>query len=411
MCGILNLGTNMMKKIVYIFMFLFLFSGCSNKDDAVKSAPKPTIVVAKLQSPVLQLYFTGTLQPLETIPVLSPVDGQVTSLLFSYGEQIKKDKLLVRIGSTQLADKYRKSVGDYLQKKDQYQRNIQSYQNDLMLYRAGVISRDQFTQSKGQFETSVLDYYQSQYDLEKVLRKVGIPVSVIEKLTISQTQEINETLKRKFNDINVVAPGAGVALFPTKDPGSSDSGNKNGDGVLRIGSDLKENDLMLMIGDMTGLTVSLKVNETDINRIRTNMPVSITGDAFPGVTLHGVIESVSSQAQPGQDNSGQSQFLVIVKVPKINEEQEKVLHVGMSARVEVDIKQAPQVMLPIRAVSFNAAGQPVVTILDSAGQRKQVIVTPGTTTPTQITIISGVTPGQKIEVPPPHKDEASKNDD
>lgn len=390
------------KRILSVGLLLSLalvVSSCGDKSKQQAAQTKTSVVVAKKKSPVLKLYFSGTLQPLKTIPVVSPVNGQITQMKFTYGSLVKQGDVLATISSTQLADNYRKAISDYLTKKDQYERSIQDYQNNLMLYRAGVLAKNSYSQSKATFEANVLSFYQSRYDLEKILTKTGLKTSEVEKLSISDTQQVDKILQRKFSDIKVIAPGTGVALFPTADTMGGGGDKGSGPSQLTVGTDLKANGLMLTLGDMSGLTVKVQVSEININKIKTGMPVTITGDAFPATTLKGQVFSVSSQAQQSQDSSGLSKFDVVVKVPKITPEQAKILHVGMSARVEVAIKQSPRILLPISAITFNQAGQPTVTLQTNTGQKKVVVVQTGRTTATDIAIRSGVKVGDKVIVP------------
>ena len=395
-------------KMIYKIGFIALLSamlliGCKEKTKTTKKLG-PTTVTAKLQSHVTKLYYKGSLAPIKTSSVLSPVDGRITTLFFQYGDAIKKGQKLALINSTKLADDYRQAVTKFLQAKEAYNNSAQSLQGTEALHKAGVISDDQYSTSRSQSDTNALNFYQARYDLEKVLRKAGIPSEEIEKLQITEAKVVSRVLQRKFSSIAVKALADGVALFPVQDQSSSDDGGKNSDhsGKLAVGSEVKEGQLILSIGDLSGFSATLQVSEININRLKPGLKVVVTGDAFPGITLHGSVRSVARQANPSQSGGGGgsslSMFNIEVAIPNITKAERASIHVGMTADFEIDIKSPAKILLPIKAV-FQKDGQSMVTIIDAkTGQQKTVPVITGDTTLTDVSIVKGVKPGDKVVI-------------
>lgn len=126
----------------------------------------------------------------------------------------------------------------------------------------------------------------------------------------------------------------------------------------------------------------------------------MTGDAFPGITLSGYVESVAAQANPqsGGGEGGLSMFEVMIKIPKVSADQQKIIHVGMSASVEFDIPEPPQIYLPIKAV-YEKNGQKLVTVVSPSGEQRAVPVITGKTTLTEVAIVQGVSAGDRVVVP------------
>jgi len=396
----------MMKKqyiykigLVVALSTTLIISGCKGKTSTAKKKQLMTVTAVK-KSSITRLYYKGTLQPLKNFPVLSPVDGAVTDLHFKYGDAVKHRQELVIINSTKLANDYRQAVSKYLQAKNSFETTKRSFQGTEALHKAGVISTDEYVTNKSQLETNTLNFYQARYELEKVLKKAGVSFTKIEKLSIKDTQEVAKILQRRFTHIVVKASGPGVALFPTKNQ-SSDSNNdanKSG-GKLVVGSEVKEGQLILSIGDLSSFSATLQVSEININRMKIGLKSVITGYAFPGITLHGVVTSVAKQANPQGSVGGGgalSMFNIVVQIPNVTEAQRKIIHVGMTANFEIDIKNPPQIFLPIKAV-FNKNGQTYVTVIDPKTREKEdVPVITGKTTLTNVEIVQGVKPGDKI---------------
>lgn len=207
---------------------------------------------------------------------------------------------------------------------------------------------------------------------------------------------MNAILERRFQHIEIPATGSGVALFPTAKVNSVGGSTS---GKLTVGDAVKEGDLLLSIGDLTGLSAAFDVSEVDIDRIHKDMAVIVTGSAFPGAALKGTVTAVSVQASQGDGGGGGlSMFSVKIDIPKVDPKVMEKIRVGMTAKFEIDIKGAPHIMLPVNAVS-QLNGNNVVMVLGANGKSKAVPVLVGDTSPTQIVIINGVNVGDKILVP------------
>lgn len=386
------------KKLIWVIsLFALLLSGCDKKTQPGSTAPQESIVIAQLKNETTHLYYKGTLGPIKTNSVLSPADGTVSQLLFKYGDFVKKDQTLFVINSEKLADDYRDAVTKYLQAKDAYANGKTSFAGTEALHKAGVISNDEYQTSKSQYQTSIMNYYQAKFDLEKILAQANIDPNTIEKLTIVDTNAVNQILQRQFSNIIVRSPGDGVALFPVGNDSSSD-GDKSG--KLVDGAAVKQGQLLLSIGDLSGFSATVQVSEININKITPGLKAVVTGDAFPGMTLNGIVTSVANQANPDQSgsNSSLSLFNIVVEIPNITDAQRKVIHVGMTANIEISIQNPSRIILPISAV-FQKNGQNFVTIVDPKTKaRKDVPVVTGDTTITGVIIISGINAGDQVVV-------------
>lgn len=405
----------MMRKFVFLFIVLILFSvpACDRKaKEAAKAraaaAAQQRIVTVVSEPVVTHLYYTGTLEPVQTFSVFSPVDGRVHKMYFQYGETVKKGETLISIDSKKLVDSYRQAVADYLTKKAAYINGIQEYEGNIALHNAGITDDSDFANQKSQYDNSVLDFYQSRYALEKILNQAGLPLQHVENLSLNDVKNLNAVLQQHFNNIIVKSPSDGVALFPISensgsnaDSGSSPNGSSAGSSgtTVTAGSDVTENQLILSIGNLSGFAVSLDVSEVDINRLQVGQKALVTGDGFPGVELQGSVDSVSSQADPNAQggDSGLSMFAVGVKVPKVTDKDRHVVRVGMTSKVEIEITTKPEIQIPINAVSTKG-GKTQVQVLKN-GQPVWEPVMTGSTTIDKVTILNGLSTGDKVVVP------------
>lgn len=383
----------MHAKRIFIFIFLLLsFTGVATCKEKSKSISKQTIIIAKMATPVQKLYFSGTLEPLKTLPIVSPVAGNIVFMHFAYGQRIQEKQLLFVLSSSELADNYRKAIMDYLQKKQAYMQNKQRFTGMQSLYDAGAISKNDYETQKTQLDNTQLDFLQSQFELEHVLQTANVDPEKIEVLSVADTDKVNTLLKRRFSHIEIHSLGAGIALFPMKKAGSDGAAGK-----LAAGDTVKKEDLLLSIGDLSGLSATFNVSEVDVYRIHTDMEVKVTGSAFPGILLHGFVSSVSAQANQNGGSGGISLYAVSVKIPSVEPSALKRIRVGMTAKFEIDLSGKPHIVLPLQAIHVkNGVG--VVTILDKNGKTKIVPVVTGHTTLTEVEIISGLQVGDRVVV-------------
>ena len=201
-------------------------------------------------------------------------------------------------------------------------------------------------------------------------------------------------LARQFNNIEIPATGGGVALFPIKD--SSDSSSDEVSGELHVGSKLSEGQLMLSIGDMSGLSIDVVASEESINRLHQGMSAIITSDAFSGIQLKGEVKSVSLQADPNS-SGGQSlsQFPLHIIIPKVDAKVAPKIKVGMTCKVELNVESPPALILPLKAVKFDGHTASVDMRMKN-GELKTVDVVTGVTTSTDVVIVSGLKAGDQV---------------
>lgn len=380
-------------KLGLLCLLLVNIGACKPKQTE-QPIQNETTIIAEAKPLTTTLHFKGTLAPIESQSVLSPTDGRITQIFFNYGQQIEKGQKLVAIDATKLSEEYRKTVTDFLEKKQNYETGVISFQGTEALYKAGVISKEEYSNAYNRQKSDTLSYFQARYDLEKLLPKTQISIDNIEKLTLSDMEKVNKILTKTFTEINVVSPAAGIALIPLP----SEKKTESGSGVINIGDEVKNGQLIVSIGDLSGFSMKINVSEININLIKKGAPAIITGDAFPGISLKGSVVSVAAQANPQSNETGLGMFDVKIKIPNLTTEQKQVIHVGMSAKAQLNIEETPQILLPIKAV-FTQNGQRMVTIIDKSGQRQNKAVVTGKTTLTDVAIVSGISPGDKVVVP------------
>jgi multidrug efflux pump subunit AcrA (membrane-fusion protein) len=124
--------------------------------------------------------------------------------------------------------------------------------------------------------------------------------------------------------------------------------------------------------------------------------VNVTGIAFPNYVLRGKIKRVDRQGESA--GNGLSTFSVQIVVSKLTPQQKNDIHVGMSAKVEINIKQDKQIMVPMAAVT-EKNGMSYITIYNEKTKKTHAVkVKTGQTTADSVVILSNVKIGDKIVI-------------
>ena len=360
-----------------------------------KIPPGYDVITAQATAVTKQLFFSGNIQPIRSYFVTSSVEGVIEKKQFEYGQQLKQGDNLFTVRSTELEKEYRDTLASYLKAKEQYLTAKMKLHDDEALFKAGIVASNDYHASQNNLNDAYLSFLQAQQALEQILEKAHLNMNNAKQLEICNVSAVSQALLMKFDALTITAPAAGIALLPEKGAGdSSDSGSNT---KFIVGSPVKNGQVIVTIGDMEGIGLEVAVNQVDINSVKVGQHATITSDAFPGVSLYGKVVEVSAQASTNA-SGGIPTFPVRVEVDKIDSAIRHKIAVGMNAMVKVDIQSEPKVMLPIQAVSLDTEVSKVKKIDKKSGKIVEVPVETGSTSMSQVVIISGISPGDRVLV-------------
>lgn len=378
----------MIKKFLISLAFVCLIS-CghsdekSNAHDAVSISPRAFST---------QLFFSGTIQPLKTVVVTSPVDGVVEDMAFHYGDTVKAGQLLFTISSEKFKSDYKTALMTYIKAKNDFSTAQTQLNESQFLIKNQLISDDDFKSKQSAFYNAQLSLIQAQDALTVLLKQLAVPGVNLTKLTIDNINQITQALHIDDGEqkIQVVAPQAGVALLPTKSTSTTDDNKK-----IEKGDQIKQGDVLSSIGNVTGFLIHVEVNEFNINQLQIGQKVKVTGPAFPGFTLDGEIQGIDRQGETSQ--GGLPVFPVDVVVSALTPDEQTQIHIGMSAKVQINIEMAQKVTVPIAAV-FEKQNQTYVKVKDKKGKVRDELVKTGETTEDSVVIESKLAAGDTVLV-------------
>ncbi len=377
----------MMMKWVWLLIILCL-SACSQEKNTSKGH-ELTIEEHAFSTP---LFYSGTVQPLKTLVVPSVADGIVLDMPFQYGDEVKAGQLLFTISSTKFMTDYKAAFMQYIKAKNEFNNSQTQMQEAEFLHKNQLISDDEYKLKKSNFYSNQLALLQAKDALENLLNQLNIKGIDLYQLSIFDIDKITQAMNLQMNEgknLQILSPASGVVLSAGKEDGEIKK--------IAKGDAIKQGDVLAVIGDMSGLSVHIKVNELTVNQLKIGQKVKVTGMAFANETLAGEIKQIDKQAETA--NNGMPVFSVEVMVPHLTPEQQKEIHVGMSAKVEINIEEKPQIMVPLKAINEKNGAYYVQLYDKKTRMIREAAVTPGKTTVDSVAILSGLKPGEAIVIP------------
>ncbi len=375
-----------MRKGFYL-IFMLLLSACS-REPALKNAHYETV---QPRSAASTLYYSGTIQPIRSLVIPSPVDGVVVDMPVQYGDAVDTGKLLFRLSSAKFFTDYKTALMQYVKAKSDFDTSKAQLSEGEFLHKNQLISDDDYKVKQASYYSNQLVLLQAKDALELLLTQMDIKGIDLYKLSISDVDKIDQAmhLEKKTENLRILSPAAGVILGPTKNDDDAKKVNK--------GDVVKQGDVLAVIGDMSGVSVKIKVNELTVNQLHLGQKVKVTGIAFPDYVLDGNISRVDRQAETG--GSGIPSFAVEVSVPSLTKAEQEAIHVGMSAKVEINLNDDARIMVPITALIEKNGATYVQRFDKNNSSISDVLVRTGKSTPDAVAVLSGLNAGDKIVVP------------
>ena len=118
-----------LKLALFSIIILGIWSGCSGND--TKDKPPVNVVVQKVTNAVDEqsIAYNGTIEESESIPLSFSTVGNVSRVLVSEGDFVKKGQLLASLNDETYKNAYEMSLASQKQAEDAYKRLLPMYKN------------------------------------------------------------------------------------------------------------------------------------------------------------------------------------------------------------------------------------------------------------------------------------------
>lgn len=409
----------MKRRWIVVIVVLLLAAGgvalARRRGDSPKSDGMRTALVTR-GTIVLGVSATGTVEAASQVEVRSRATGQVTRVLVDEGQRVRKGQVLVELDDPDA----RAAVESRKASLRSAEAAVASAQARLDELRAGATTyeRQQADEAVRQAEASLAQAHDTLARQEQLLRDGYVAQSVVDQarsnvqITESQlraararlaelaagstpeqlaqaeaavrqaTAQAEETraavrqAEEQLSETRITAPISGVVVKRSVDVGQTIIGGSGVGGTL-----------VITLAQIDPLHATVRVDESDIARVKIGMGVRLTADALPDAVIRGRVDRIAAVAEVVQNVT---QFAVTV----VLQDPPPAVRLGMTVDADFELARAANVLVvPQDAVK---AGNPRTVTVVTEGALETRPVQTGLSDGRRVEILSGLREGEVV---------------
>jgi HlyD family secretion protein len=275
---------------------------------------------------------TGKIQPKTQVNVSADVSAKITRLAVVEGQWVEKGAFLVEL------DRER-----YVAAVESAEANVRSAQANAKLARQNMErSEREYIRSKELMGQALES--QALYEEREAAYQVDVSRHEFALNQVEQTQAVLKQARDDLAKTTIYAPMSGTVSDLNKEVGE-----------IAIGSQFQE-DVILVIADLTEMEAQVNVDENDIVSIAVGQAAEIEVDALLDQVLTGVVYEIASSANVAGAGSAEqkTEFEVRISIT----DPPPTLRPGMTASADVATKANPSALsVPIQSVAVRTVDQ------------------------------------------------------
>ena len=340
--------------VVFAGTFVYLFQ---------RSRPKEALYEeqeAKVGDIVRSTVVTGKIQPRDEVNIKPQISGIISELYKEAGQMVKKDEIIAKVkvipdmGALSSAQsRVRLAEVNLNQAKTNYNREKALYDKELV--------------SADEYEKVLQVYNQAKEELAGAKEALEIIRDGVSSANASGSSTlVRSTISGLILDV------------PVKVGNSVTQSNTFNDGTT-----------IATVADMDDLIFDGNIDETEVGRLSTGMPVKISVGALQDLSFAAVLEYISPKATV---NNGANQFEIkaSVKIPS-----DVTIRSGYSANAEIVLDKADGVVtLPESAIQFE--GEKTYVMIKEADEYVRRDVETGLSDGINIEVKDGIKAGDMV---------------
>jgi len=349
------------KGIISIVILLVIAGGSFYYYQGIKNKTAAAVETVSVTrgTVIASVSATGTVKPADSVDISSQITAQVKEIKVKENDMVQAGQVLAILDDKALETTLEQA---------RYQVN-----NTAAKYKRAQYLNSIGAKSNADLEDALLNYQtaMSSYDEDK---------SNLDKTTL-------------------VSPMAGVVL-----------GEPVSVGTL-VTAGVNDPTIIMMIGDVSRKIVKVKVDETDIGKVKVGQSATFTVDAYQNKTFTGRVSKIgqiststtkmsssTTSTSSSSTSTSSSSSVIYYYVTLAVDDPDNLLRTEMTARVNIKIDEKNDALLiPLAALKTSTNGQ-YVTILRDNGSNENIPVTVGLITTDQVEVISGVAEGDKLVI-------------
>jgi len=328
-----------MKKSIQFLAMLAVVTSCGHKQDTAKSIQESAIKITTEQVQTVksnvELRYSGTVEPLQTIPLSFQTNGIVDNVFVQAGDVVHKGQILAVVNKADNQSVYDASSSKYLQAKDAYDRLKSVHEKGSL---------------------TDLKWVEMETNLKQAESQVQLSKSNLEKC-------------------NMRAPDNGMIGSRNVEPGQSSISSTTPLELVKI----------------EHVLVKIAVPENEISKIKKGIKAKFSISALNGKTFEGEVTNVGVVADK---ISRTYEVKIMVNNSNLEIKPGMVCDVNLNISAEREF-----VIVPYNAILKDEDGKPFVFIVsDDKKSVKKQIVTVGNYQNKGIEILSGLKSAQTVVV-------------
>lgn len=359
----------MKKKVVVIIVLIIALSfGGTIYYLIVKNAEDPIFYGTELpskQTIVRKTVATGSILPLEEVLIKSNISGVIEEIYVEGGDYIKSGDLLAKIKvvpNLNSLNDARNRIDESKIALDNQKRNLNRQQ---VLFEKGVIS-------KVEMERAEVSFYQAKQTFRAANKRYDI---VKTGSTRGLSSSANTLVRSTVTGMVLEVP--------------AEVGNQ----VIES-NNFNEGTTIAAVADVDKMIFEGKVDESEVGKIKENMPLEITIGAIENTVFNAILDYIAPKGNP---ENGAVQFEIKGTLKKINN---TFIRAGLSANASIILGKVDSVLAVKEAlVQFDSTTKkPYVEIAigDQKFERRDIEL--GISDGIYVEVKSGVSKENKIKV-------------
>ncbi len=244
------------------------------------------------------------------------------------------------------------------------------------------------------------DVRQAEMALERAVRKARADNIQAEADLRAKESEFNQHTSRLEKLVDQIArakiraPRDGLVVYAT----STQTRFRGNVEPLSEGQEVHERQELIYLPTTASFIAKIKIHESNLQKVRRDMPVSLTVDALPGMTFTGTVTTIAPL--PDAVSAFMNPDLKLYDTEIRIAGDSDLLRTGMSCESTIHIaRYADAVYVPVHCV-VRIGKDPFVFVNPPAGPERRRVVT-GQNNNRMIHILSGLEPGEPVLLAPP----------
>lgn len=378
-------------SIVFLFVFYTLVFGDKSSKLNVETEK---ISIAEIKKDVFQDYIAviGTVEPIQTIYLDAIEGGRVEEILLEEGSMLKKGDVILRLSNVNLildisnneanvaravselrtarllmVQQQMNSESQIIETERLLKLQERAYNNNKVLYKEQHISKEEFDQSKEQYEATVrkltlLKQIQKQDSIYRAVQVETLEASV------SSLNDNLEIIKQRLENLNLKAPVNGELASLNPEIGE----------VVTYGTRIGT------VNVLDSYKLRVEIDEHYIARISRGL----TGDCdFAGSPYPGRITKIYPEVQNGR-------FYVDME---FTGDIPGAIRIGQTSRIKLELGESKEAVLIPRGGFYQSTGGQWVYVIDEGGEfayKRDISI--GRQNPRYYEVLEGLQPGEKV---------------